>query len=254
MLRDAGATTMVSDDAAADIGDEPLDVIAGLDGSADDGQEPGAPAQGPAAPPLDAADLELALRYLPDYRVVVIAQALDTAAVAAVVEAGALGRRRARGRNAELGRDTGPAGGRHGPRSAHGGRRGRLRDPGRPIRGGARRGRAAGRGVRRRLQRNRLGGRRRLGQSNSPRGLASASDRGQVDRLEQLRPVVPDVVHEVADRPDPERDLVGRLEQRLELAPDRRCRGSSQRSQASLGHDDRHPIVEVGHLVVRARS
>ena len=38
-------------------------------------------------PGLDAGDLELALRYLPDYAVVVIAQPLDPAGVAAVVDA-----------------------------------------------------------------------------------------------------------------------------------------------------------------------
>lgn len=37
--------------------------------------------------PLDAADLELALRYLPDYRVIVVAQALEPAAMRTVVDA-----------------------------------------------------------------------------------------------------------------------------------------------------------------------
>src|SRR6185436_9245263 len=43
-------------------------------------------------------------------------------------------------------------------------------------------------------------------------------DRGEVDRLDELRTVVPDVVHEVSNGLDPERDLVRRLEERLELA------------------------------------
>ena len=38
---------------------------------------------------MDAADLDLALRYLPDYRVVVVADDLDTAALATVVAAAA---------------------------------------------------------------------------------------------------------------------------------------------------------------------
>ena len=37
--------------------------------------------------PLDAADLDLALRYLPDYRVIVITAGLDGAAIATVVAA-----------------------------------------------------------------------------------------------------------------------------------------------------------------------
>jgi hypothetical protein len=40
-----------------------------------------------SGPPLDASDLELALRYLPDYDVVVVAQPLDESAAAAVVAA-----------------------------------------------------------------------------------------------------------------------------------------------------------------------
>jgi len=41
----------------------------------------------PAGAALDAADLELALRYLPEYAVVVVAETLDAAALRAVVDA-----------------------------------------------------------------------------------------------------------------------------------------------------------------------
>ncbi len=67
--------------------DLPIDELADLaDADADEAAtaRSGSFAAGPA---LDAADLELALRYLPDYRVVVIAQPLDAAALAAAVEA-----------------------------------------------------------------------------------------------------------------------------------------------------------------------
>jgi hypothetical protein len=86
VLRDVEAVTIALDEASADLGDTPIDEIAGLDGSADGSRDeaPAGPVTGPA---LDAGDLALALRYLPDYRVVVIAQELDAAAVAAVVEA-----------------------------------------------------------------------------------------------------------------------------------------------------------------------
>ena len=46
-----------------------------------------AAADPPMGAPLEAADLELALRYLPDYRVVVLAQSLDEAALAAARDA-----------------------------------------------------------------------------------------------------------------------------------------------------------------------
>jgi hypothetical protein len=46
-----------------------------------------APAGGPAGLSVDAADLELALRYVPDYRVLVVAGDLDRSALDAVVAA-----------------------------------------------------------------------------------------------------------------------------------------------------------------------
>jgi hypothetical protein len=86
VLRDVEAVIVVTDEAPDELSDAPIDEIAGLDGSADgaDSRPPTRPAAGPV---LDAGDLALALRYLPDYRVVVIAQELDAAALAAVVEA-----------------------------------------------------------------------------------------------------------------------------------------------------------------------
>jgi hypothetical protein len=46
------------------------------------------PSDPPDVPGLDAGDIELALRYLTDYRVIVVAQPLDDAAMAAAVSAG----------------------------------------------------------------------------------------------------------------------------------------------------------------------
>jgi hypothetical protein len=64
-----------------------LDTLAGL-GTTDDGAaETAAGADPTIGAPLEAADLELALRYLPDYRVVVLAQSLDEAALAAARDA-----------------------------------------------------------------------------------------------------------------------------------------------------------------------
>jgi hypothetical protein len=79
VLRDAGrATPELPDPGAADLApfDEP-----------DPG--PGSPdttAPGPR-PTLDAADIELALRYLPDYEVLVVADALSSAALEVVLAA-----------------------------------------------------------------------------------------------------------------------------------------------------------------------
>ena len=86
VLRDVEAVIVAADATPEELSDAPIDEIAGLDGSADGtgAKPPTRPAPGPA---LDAGDLALALRYLPDYRVVVIAQELDAPALAAVVEA-----------------------------------------------------------------------------------------------------------------------------------------------------------------------
>ncbi len=86
VLRDVEAVIVAADATPEELSDAPIDEIAGLDGSADGtGDEP--PGRGAPGPALDAGDLALALRYLPDYRVVVIAQELDAPALAAVVEA-----------------------------------------------------------------------------------------------------------------------------------------------------------------------
>src|SRR3954454_3482295 len=72
VLRDVEAVVVEPD--GLDETDAPIDRLAGLDGSADPVQSDlGNDLLGPV---LDAGDLELALRYLPDYDVVVIAQAL----------------------------------------------------------------------------------------------------------------------------------------------------------------------------------
>jgi hypothetical protein len=70
VLRDAVASTPT---AAADY--EEFDVD----------EEPGSAST--AAASLEAADLQLALRYLPEYRVIVVAEPLDAAAIRVVVDA-----------------------------------------------------------------------------------------------------------------------------------------------------------------------
>jgi len=67
-----------------DDSEAPFDDLAGLGGADDPPRDAHAAGFGPA---LDPGDVDLALQYLPDYDVVVIAQPLDPAAVAAVVEA-----------------------------------------------------------------------------------------------------------------------------------------------------------------------
>jgi hypothetical protein len=84
LLRDPGSGDVGPIPAAADLGDGPLDELAGLDGT--NGSHTGGAAT-PPGPTLEAADLELALRYLPDYDVVVVAQPLDPAALGAVAGA-----------------------------------------------------------------------------------------------------------------------------------------------------------------------
>ena len=78
VLRDASTPTrLASDVTAGDAllepeGDEPMDTHP----------------DEPAGPTLDSGDLELALRYLPDYRVLVVADPLDETALATVAAAG----------------------------------------------------------------------------------------------------------------------------------------------------------------------
>jgi hypothetical protein len=80
VLRDASA-------AAGAIAPDASDAEAVLDPI--DGDEPlVAPADAtPGSRPLDAGDLQLALRYLPDYRVVVVADLFDEAALGTIVAA-----------------------------------------------------------------------------------------------------------------------------------------------------------------------
>jgi sugar/nucleoside kinase (ribokinase family) len=75
MLRDPSRPTPVWPDPDAD--------AAAFDEPGDDEPSAGSP----DAPVLEAADLELALRYLPDYRVLVIADALPPAAIDVAVAA-----------------------------------------------------------------------------------------------------------------------------------------------------------------------
>jgi hypothetical protein len=78
VLRDASTPTPLASDAS--IGDAVLEP---------ESDEPvGAPPSAPAGPILDSGDVELALRYLPDYRVLVVADPLDETALATVVAAG----------------------------------------------------------------------------------------------------------------------------------------------------------------------
>jgi len=85
LLRDPGSADIEPASLEPDLGDGPLDELAGLAGSVDSG--PGDARTPSVSPTLEAADLELALRYLPDYDVVVIAQPLDAAALGAVADA-----------------------------------------------------------------------------------------------------------------------------------------------------------------------
>jgi hypothetical protein len=79
VLRDASAATAI-----APASTDPEAVLDPIDGD----ERPLAPAEAaPATRPLDAGDLQLALRYLPDYRVVVVADQFDEAALGAIVAA-----------------------------------------------------------------------------------------------------------------------------------------------------------------------
>jgi hypothetical protein len=81
MLRAAGTSTPLAAGRAVDVADDASPTAAvGID-AGDDHATP------PSGLPLDAADLELALRYLPDYRVIVVTAGLDPAAMTTVVAA-----------------------------------------------------------------------------------------------------------------------------------------------------------------------
>ena len=94
MLREPGRPTPTSDVSAADasaspdgpaLGEALLDEVGLSDGEVASDGEDGPPP--PAGLSVDADDLELALRYVPDYRVLVVAGDLDPAALDAVVAA-----------------------------------------------------------------------------------------------------------------------------------------------------------------------
>jgi pfkB family carbohydrate kinase len=79
VLRDASAANAIAPAAS-----DPEAVLDPIDGD----ERPLAPAEAaPATRPLDAGDLQLALRYLPDYRVVVVADLFDEAALGTIVAA-----------------------------------------------------------------------------------------------------------------------------------------------------------------------
>lgn len=82
VLRDASAPAALTPDGA-----ESEAVLAPIDSDPGVAEGSAAPTGPPPAPSLDSGDLQLALRYLPDYRVVVVADALDEAAMSAVVAA-----------------------------------------------------------------------------------------------------------------------------------------------------------------------
>jgi hypothetical protein len=83
VLRDASAPTPLVSDAVE--GETVLDPI---DGDPEPEKSTNAAAGSAVGPAPDAGDLQLALRYLPDYRVVVVADSLDDAALSTVVAAG----------------------------------------------------------------------------------------------------------------------------------------------------------------------
>lgn len=79
LLRDPGRATPL-ETATPDAVDEP---------AADDGPDPAGstPASAPPGPALEAADVELGLRYLTDFGVVVLAEPTDPATIAVVADA-----------------------------------------------------------------------------------------------------------------------------------------------------------------------
>ena len=82
VLRDASAATAIAPAAS-----DPEAVLDPIDGD-EPPVPPLAPAESaPATRPLDTGDLQLALRYLPDYRVVVVADLFDEAALGTIVAA-----------------------------------------------------------------------------------------------------------------------------------------------------------------------
>ena len=196
-----------------------------------------------AGPRLEAADVDLGLRYLTEFAVVVLAEPASPEVVAIVVEA-AVGR---------VPDDPGRRGGGACPRWPSGGRR-RVRgapdaDPDGVFAGlvgsfaaalddGTEPGEAFRASV----------------ASDGWTEATEATDRrlAQVsERLDELGSVAPDVV-DVADGVDLERDVLVRDQQAEELARIRRGRVQPA-VPGVLGDDDRHPVVQVGQGLVRRR-
>jgi hypothetical protein len=87
VLRDVAPAHVETESHSAEADVESADQLAAHDDEYKPSRPVTADTETQHSPTLDAADLELALRYLPDYDVVVIAERLDSDAVAAVVEA-----------------------------------------------------------------------------------------------------------------------------------------------------------------------
>jgi hypothetical protein len=82
VLRDASAPTPLACDET-----EPEAILDPIDGDPEPEETLAASPRAAVGPSLDSGDLQLALRYLPDYRVVVVADALDEASLSTVVAA-----------------------------------------------------------------------------------------------------------------------------------------------------------------------
>ena len=83
VLRDASTPTQLESEGA-----DREAVLDAIEADAASDEPSAAPASADVGPALDSGDLQLALRYLPDYRVVVVADALDETALSTVVAAG----------------------------------------------------------------------------------------------------------------------------------------------------------------------
>lgn len=83
VLRDARATVAVTASATADDAAPGADLLAA---ASEDGDRPPDPAEGSL---LDAGDIAMGLRYLPEYRVLVVAVPLEAAGATAVTQAAA---------------------------------------------------------------------------------------------------------------------------------------------------------------------
>ena len=233
--------------------------------------EPVAARERPPAPVsvLAPEDLDLALRYLSSFAVLVVAQPLAPATLAVAVESAAYSGRaphpHRRDRRPRPRRLEGPGRRRHRPRIP--GRRSgrRLRRARRSVRGRARRRRRTGRGVPDRARSGGLGGgrssqarparrpwpcppgcraRRRGPVSSDPTDRRGGAGRRQGERHDQLRAVVADVVDERLDGIGLE--ALHRVPARGGPAARRcpRATGRASGPRRSGAQDDRHPVVD----------